>query len=111
MFGATYENGLNANAPVVLAAFAAATAGFERASATALSAALVASTKLGPPTRPFTCSFWSRKRGSPRCHVASPLGRYSTATLALRLSSPSIDQSMPMEISVGGSTDESLAAT
>src|SRR5580693_3191449 len=50
-----------------------------------------------------------RNSGSPSFHACSPFLRYDTATVALRLSSPSIFHSKPREISVAGSTMNSFA--
>src|SRR5688572_18535101 len=52
-----------------------------------------------------------RKSGSACRHSDWPRSRYDTATLALRLSSPSIHHSNPRLISVGGSTTSSPAST
>ena len=77
--------------------------------AAALATACAASVKLGPPTRPFTCSRWRRSSGSPLRHACSPFLRKLTSTCALRLSSPAIFQSKPSDTSVGGSIEKSPA--
>ena len=71
------------------------------------------------PANPFGttyCSAFSlirswpmRRSGSPCLHSASPFLRYDTATLALRLSSPSMRHSNPSDTSVGGSTTKVFA--
>src|SRR5436190_20741510 len=50
-----------------------------------------------------------RRSCGPSFQACSPLLRYATATVALRLSSPSMCHSKPREISVGGSVKKSLA--
>src|SRR5947207_1203326 len=57
----------------------------------------------------LTRSLPMRSSGNPSFHACSPFLRYETATVALRLSSPSIFHSKPNERSVAGSTMNSFA--